>query len=170
MYFKLFSKSILKIGLETLFIEAAFIYLQCVFALQLIIETLFGNFYELVAALWPLYSIWYKWYEHLHKVIVFPFAQKNTYNLVMRGCHWIMIKFCVNEGNIISSLVPGRYYVFPQGFILVNLCWISKHYNLAAAREMTKNKHSQLFKDILWSIQDISHFLTFMLDNKTFSL
>lgn len=76
MYFKLFNKSILEIGLETLFIEAAFIYPQCVFALQLIIETLFGNFYELVAVLWPLYSIWYKWYEHLHKVIVFPFAQK----------------------------------------------------------------------------------------------
>lgn len=53
MYFKLFNKSILKIDLETLFIEAAFIYILNVF-LHLIIETLLGNFYELVRVLWPL--------------------------------------------------------------------------------------------------------------------
>lgn len=80
-----------------------------------------------------------------------------------------MNNFCVNEGNIIYSLVPGRYYVFPQGFILVDLSWIIKNYNLAPATRMTKNKQLQLFKDMLWTIQYINHLLAFILDNKTFS-
>lgn len=131
--------------------EAALIYHQHAFALWLVIEILFAYFYELVEEFRSLYSTRHIWHEHLYKVIVFPFAQKTKQNsnLVMRECQWIMNKFCVNEGNIVSSFVPGRYYIFPQGFILVNLSWISKHYNLAAVRKMTKNKQLQLFKDML---------------------